>query len=281
MTDFVAQRSMAHAETPESELRLGGDLPSGLIPRLSRRFALTAFQAGIFIMKSRFSTSTSSRRAWVPTSAMLAALLSACGGGGGGAPPPGSSANAYFESLNGDYVVQSSSIDLDNGYFIPFPMGLDSTMLRITLFAVAPVEGGQNGSAGVYSLQAPDVDFRSLAHPAPIGSAIGVARDLVPDRTFEIGGIHYFAGADVTVELSPTLFDDLSATAFLSDGFAKRFAFRIFAGNQKAVEYENSNGIDDDGDNLIDEADEDDARDVIAASATPVSEGRLTLSFRR
>lgn len=216
-------------------------------------------------------------------SVLLAILLAACGGGGGGgnSPTVGGGGNTYLESLNGDYVVEMSAVDLNNELAGQPPTGLESTVLRITLFAVAPIDGEPDGYAGAYSIQAPGLDFRSLAQPAPIGSGIAAAWDTPPDGTFWISGTYYFAAADVTVELSNTVFDDLSTTVFLSDGFAKRFGFRVFAGNQKDVEYENSNGIDDDGDNLIDEADEDGAFDVINPSATPISEGRCTLSFRR
>jgi hypothetical protein len=214
--------------------------------------------------------------------ALIALLLPSCGGGGGStAPTPGGGGNAYFESLNGDYVVEASAVDLDSDSSGQAPTGLESTVLRVKLFAVAPNDGEPDGYAGAYSLEAPGLDFRSLAKPAPNGSAIAVAWDTPPDGTFWMSGIHYFAAADVTVELSNTWFDDLSTTVFLSDGFAKRFRFRVFAGNRKAVEHESTNEIDDDGDGLVDEADEDESFDVIDPSATPIREGRLTLSFRR
>lgn len=233
-------------------------------------------------MASCASNSCSRPSVWAPKSALLAAMLTACGGGGGsGASAPGSMPNAYLESLNGDYVVQSSSIELDSGYSMPFPTGLESTILRITLFAVVPMEGGEIGSAGAYSLQSPGIDFRSLAQPEPNGSAVAIARDTPPDGSFAISGIHFLEGPNLTVELFVTHFDDFSTTVFLSDGFAKRFAFRMFIGNQKAVEHERTNGLDDDSDGLVDEADENESYDVIDPSATPVSEGRLTLSFRR
>lgn len=217
-------------------------------------------------------------------SALLATLLAACGGGGStefGTTVPGSGANAYLQSLGGDYVVETSAIEVDGDSEGHVPTGFDSTVLRLALFATAPIEDGQGGFAGAYSMQAPGLDFRSLAQPAPNGSAIAVARDTPPDGTFEISGIYYFAASNVTVELFNTHFDDLSTTLFLSDGFAKRFEFRVFAGNQKAVEHEGTNDIDDDGDGLVDEADEDESHDVIDPSATPIREGRLTLSFRR
>lgn len=232
-------------------------------------------------MGSLLSIRTAASSSRAPLSTFFAILLAACGGGGGStAPTPGGGGNAYFESLNGDYVVETSDVDLDSESSGQTPTGLESTVLRITLFAVAPNDES-DGYAGAYSVQGPGLDFRSLAKPAPNGSAIAVAWDTPPDGTFWMSGIHYFAAADVTVELSNTWFDDFSTTVFLSDGFAKRFRFRVFAGNRKAVEHESTNEIDDDGDGLVDEADEDESFDVIDPSATPIREGRLTLSFRR
>lgn len=211
---------------------------------------------------------------------VMSVLATACGGGGSGGGNggrggggPAACASAPSAGLGGVWYVRSEVVELDVDVSeVYVPTGLEDATVNVErIFSYS--EEGQCWSA--YT-----VGSGALVTTSPSGypTTLQALASGTIDDTLLISGLYYFPEGDVTVEIRivPGPHAWLSETAF-----SVEIPFRTYEGNQIVSVTEGIPGEDDDGDGLVDEADETELDDEVDAGAVLVCMGRARLEFSR
>lgn len=207
---------------------------------------------------------------------VLAAFLGASSCGGGSSSTPSGSLSCTEEAgreLGGAWHVTGTVLVLDPEVGEYVPNGLDDAVINLQF-----VHGEQ--SQGICALLYAG-SSASLDTTSPVGGPStlhGLAASTQPAGVFGLAGLLYFPQGDVTTRLD---FDFGSIQPHVDGAFEATIEFEVFDGDQIAAVVDNTPGVDDDGDGQIDEADEFDPGDGIAADAILLCRGSMQLTISR